>query len=129
MTPLLYLALVIAVLDGDSLRVRVEIWPQLFVEPIIRIHGIDTPEIRGAQCPEEKTLGLKARAALQELVPIGYAVSLMNVRPDKFGGRFLATVRSAAGNVGEILIKKGLAHRYDGSGPRSGWCSMKEKPS
>lgn len=45
-------ARVLEVVDGDSLRVVVQVWLGQHIETLVRIRGIDTPERRRA-CPGE----------------------------------------------------------------------------
>jgi endonuclease YncB( thermonuclease family) len=45
------------------------------------------------------------------------------VEPDKFGGRYLATVQTAEGvDVAGDLLRRGLAASYKGRGPKHNWC-------
>lgn len=108
------------VIDGDSLAVRVDIWPGLEVATIVRLRGIDAPELAG-RCPEERRRAVAAREALAALVGAG-AVSLAAVETDKYGGRVVADVADAVGRpLAAALVGAGLARRYDG-GRREGWC-------
>lgn len=91
----------IAVVDGDTLRVD---------RRLVRLIGLDAPELHGA-C---------AARRLAELVQGG--VTLHPHGRDRYG-RTLALVFDADGrNLATVLISEGLARRYDGRGPRSGWC-------
>ena len=114
-----FLALVLAVTDGDTFRARVEVWPGVEVVTAVRISGIDTPELRG-KCAAERERALAARKALADLLA-GGRVELREVAPDKYAGRVDATVLVAGMPVGEALINNGLARRYAG-GQRQGWC-------
>ena len=113
-------AIVLRVVDGDTLEVRARIWVAQDVTVLVRLDGIDTAELRGA-CAEERAAAVAARAALTELAA-GQVVRLHDVRWDKYGGRVLARVTGASGlDVGEALIARAVARPYRG-GPRSGWC-------
>jgi len=46
-----YYATVVRVIDGDTLEVRVNLWPGLVAEYAVRVRDIDAPELRGADCP------------------------------------------------------------------------------
>ncbi|MEX2649866.1 MAG: thermonuclease family protein [Alphaproteobacteria bacterium] len=112
---------VVRVVDGDTLAVRARIWLDQAVETLVRIEGVDTPELRGS-CAFERALAEQARDALARMVE-GGAVSLVDVRHDKFGGRVRAVVLDAEGrNVADGLIAAGLARAYSG-GRREPWCS------
>lgn len=115
-------AQVLQVVDGDSLRVRARIWLSQDVETVVRLDGIDAPELRG-RCEEEKQRAVAARAFLEEYVAaVEGAVMLRDVSQDKYGGRVVATVVDLDGtDFGKALIEAGLARAYDG-GARGSWC-------
>ncbi|SRR5215204_1195853 len=118
----LWLVFVMSVTDGDTFRGRVQLWHGQTLETAIRIVGIDTPEIRG-KCAREKQLALKAQEALTILLK-GHTVFLSHIKPDKFGGRYLATVQTSEGmNIGQELIKQDFAVSYNGQGAKHNWCS------
>ncbi len=114
-----YEAAVVRVVDGDTIRVRARIWLGTDVELLVRIDGIDTPEIRG-KCPREKELAARARALTESLVA-GGAVRLHDVRYGKYAGRVVARVVVDGADIANLLLAAGLAHPYDG-GARAGWC-------
>lgn len=112
-------ASVVRVIDGDTLSITAEIWLDLAVTSLVRIRGIDTPELRGA-CPEEKALALVAREKLAALA--GGSVRLSHVARDKYGGRVVANVSAANGtDLAAAMIDARLARPYDG-GERADWC-------
>jgi endonuclease YncB( thermonuclease family) len=109
-------ARVVDVVDGDSLRVEAMPWPGWRVSVIVRIWGIDAPEIRGAKCADERRRGEAARGALKDLA--GDYVRLRDVKRGKYAGRVVARLPKVAA----ALIEAGHARRYFG-GKRSGWCA------
>jgi micrococcal nuclease len=118
-----YPATVISVLDGDTVKVKVQIWVGLYQEVKVRVRGIDTPEIHSKNCPSEKQLGLKAKTLVQTLLPEGSTISLSHVGPDKYHGRVVATLRTTSGeDLEQRLRKEGLAVPYDG-GKKKNWCA------
>lgn len=119
--PPLFFALLLAVTDGDTIRVRTAIWQGQTVEVAVRIAGIDTPELHG-KCPREKKMAIEAKAALFRMLPIGTMVELRRVEEEKYAGRVLADIRTMTGvDVAGHLLKIGLAHSYHGKKKR-GWC-------
>lgn len=115
-----YPARVERVIDGDSLAVRVEVWLGLEVATVVRLRGIDAPELAG-RCPDERRRAASAREALAALVA-GGAISLAGVETDKYGGRVVADVADGSGRLlAAALVDAGLARPYDG-GRRGGWC-------
>lgn len=114
---------VLAIIDGDTLSVRAHTWLDQTVETRVRIVGIDTPELRG-DCDGERALAARAQAMLAEIVG-GGTVRLRDISYDKFGGRVLASVETAAGvDARAPLLAAGLARPYDGRGARAGWCGL-----
>ncbi|MDQ0325561.1 endonuclease YncB(thermonuclease family) [Rhodopseudomonas julia] len=118
--PGLYRAVVERVVDGDTLAVRATIWLDQEVRVLVRLRGIDAPELR-ARCLAEKLQALAATDALAALVT-DPAVTLSEVEGDKYGGRVVADVRDAKGrDLGALLLQEGLVRAYAG-GHRDGWC-------
>ena len=114
-----FLALVLAVQDGDTFRARLEVWPGVEVVTAVRVLGVDTPELKG-KCASEKAAALKAKARLGELLAAG-RVELRQVELDKYAGRVDAQVLVDGRPVADVLIAEGLARPYTGAA-RQGWC-------
>ena len=113
-------ARVVAVIDGDSLRVRALIWVGQELETVVRLAGVDAPELRG-RCAGERQAAARARDQLERLVGDG-PVRLRDVRFDKYGGRVLASVETQRGeDVARRMLEDGLVRRYDGAS-RASWC-------
>jgi endonuclease YncB( thermonuclease family) len=112
---------VLAVLDGDTVTVRLHIWIGQDIETHVRISGIDTPEKRG-KCLHERARAEQSRLALAALLADG-KIMLRDIRHEKYAGRVLANASASDGTpVAEYLIGKDLARPYRG-GKRAGWCS------
>lgn len=111
---------VLRVIDGDTFMARVRIWLGQDVIVGVRLVGVDTPELgRGARCPDEAA---KARAAREYLAGfLGDAVTLSQVRGDKYAGRVDAIVTAQGRDVAEALIAGGYGRPYDGR-KRQSWC-------
>ena len=98
-------AAVLNVIDGDTLRVRVHMWPGQKWEGNIRMYGIDTPELRGSACLAEKAQGILARDTLVSLVPP--RVCLVNVRSGKYAGRYVAAVMDGPRDLAHVIMEEG----------------------
>ena len=96
---------VLNVIDGDTLRVRAHMWPGQKWEGNIRLFGIDTPELRGSKCQAEKVQGILSRDTLVSLVPP--RVTLINVKPGKFAGRFVAEVMDGPRDLAHVIMEEG----------------------
>ena len=110
------------VVDGDTVRVSALIWVDQTVDVSVRIDGVDAPEIFRPKCAREKAQGLMARDFVQDFFD-GETVRLLSVRKGKYAGRVVARVERGDGaDLGQALIKAGLAAPYKGKGPRTDWC-------
>jgi endonuclease YncB( thermonuclease family) len=106
--------------DGDTLAVRVAVWLQHDVGVLVRLRGVDAPELRG-DCASEKRRAEQAKLALMRIVAEG-PVRLTAIEGDKYFGRVVADVTTARGrSVAASLIAGGFARAYEG-GSRPSWC-------
>ena len=139
--PKIYEAIVVKVIDGDTLEVKIKLWNDLEKTARVRIRGIDAPELRG-KCRQEKILAKRARDHLRAFLGIQkknakkkenqakvflHKVFLHNVQPGKYH-REIADVFTAQGqNVADELVRVKLARRYV-SGKRASWCPQPKAP-
>lgn len=110
---------VLRVYDGDTITVEIDTLPPELREVGVRLANIDAPELR-ADCPSEKDQAKAAKNALAELLASG-PVEVCVIGWEKYG-RILATVWAGQIDVGEDLVRRGLARPYDGKGERGDWC-------
>jgi endonuclease YncB( thermonuclease family) len=122
-------AAVLDVVDGDTLRVRARIWLGQEVTTLVRLDGVDTPELK-ASCDAERRLAAQARDFVRARIG-GAAVVLTEIRFGKYAGRVVARVASADDkDLAGALIGAGLGQAYAG-GTRRSWCASgsREAPS
>lgn len=91
--------------DGDTFRAT------------FRIENIDTPEIKGA-CDAERKLALRAREFTKAWLA-GGGVTIQQLDIDRYG-RILARVSRGGADLGEDLVRAGLARPWKGR--RENWC-------
>jgi endonuclease YncB( thermonuclease family) len=86
----------------------------------VRMADIDAPEIGGAKCEYEHTLGLRAKNRLAELLNEGpFRLQPIDRDVDRYGRKLRVVVRNGH-SLGDDLIKEGLARRWDGG--KRPWC-------
>ncbi|QCJ00933.1 thermonuclease family protein [Agrobacterium larrymoorei] len=100
------------VVDGDTIWVRSE---------KIRIADIDAPEIFSPRCGEERSIGKVSRDRLLELLNGGSFTLVSGWRDTDRFGRKLRTVTRHGKSLGEMLVREGLARRWNW--PRRDWCA------
>lgn len=113
-------AVLVRVVDGDTIRIEALVWIDLRVEVLVRIRGIDAPELNGT-CPEERAQAEAATAALATAAADG-PFRLLEIDDDKYFGRVVADVETASGvSLAAWMLATGLVRPYDG-GARQPWC-------
>ncbi len=117
-----YLATLVEVKDGDTVRLAIQVWPDQTITTNVRVVGIDTPE-KGwrAKCPKEAELGMAATAYTKEFVSGESQITVHNIKHGKYAGRMLGTVKVSGVDLAQVLLAAGLAREY-GGGKRGSWC-------
>ena len=119
---------VLRVIDGDTIEIEAQIWPQQWVRTNVRVRGIDAPEIRRQDCEAERALGHQATERVRDLLgmrdsPIPPTVTLTDIDLDKFGGRYVATVTlNNSQSLATRLMLEDLALPWDGTGRTPDHC-------
>jgi micrococcal nuclease len=109
------------IVDGDTFKTNLIGLPDSLRKVSVRIKGIDTPEIKG-KCLQEIEKAIEAKSKLKEIISDYSAITVKNVKWDKYGGRILGDVYLSNGNnVASEMISSGLARPYSG-GSRTSWC-------
>ena len=105
----------VSVIDGDTVLVSARPWPQQTVSVMVRIRGIDTPEIH-AKCEKSRQLALAAKDVLTEALSTGNGrLSLSSISGDKYFGRVVADIGFDHGHdAAAVMLAAGLSRPYDG---------------
>ncbi len=115
-------AFVERVIDGDTLVVRARIWLGQELKVMVRISGIDAPELR-ARCDKERQMAISARQFVKRLVG-QRKVTLSHIRQGKYAGRVIAKVTDKTGSSLSVqLLNAKLARPYH-RGRRKSWCTQ-----
>ena len=120
-----YRAEAVRVVDGDTFEARLRIWFNQDVTILVRLDGVDAPELRGL-CEQEKRLARESRDALGAILASGDVV-VRDLHADKYNGRAIARaiVTDRRGgftdDVSELLLAGEYARQYAGGG-RLSWC-------
>lgn len=106
-------ARVVRVIDGDTVV--------LVTGELVRILNIDTAEMPPrARCGREAALARQAKARLRSLLEHGEIELVRRGRDQDRYGRLLRLVRVGGQDVGEVLVREGLAQRWRGN--KAEWC-------
>lgn len=107
-------AKVVRVIDGDTVEVLAYPWPQQSVDVLVRLRGIDAPELHGS-CEVERQLAFAARQRLSDMLAGEAPVILTDISGGKYFGRVVADLELATGeDAASTLILEDLVRPYDG---------------
>lgn len=128
LVPFTYRARVRRVVDGDTIRVAIDLGFGLTNSGedgggvAIRLLGINAREMH-------ELGGKEAKANLEATLPVDTVVMLRTIKVDKFGGRYDAQIELIDGtNLSDLLVIVGYAAAWDGRGvrPVPAWPRMQD---
>lgn len=99
-----YPATVVRVVDGDTVRLNLDLGLHIWRTDNCRIAGINTPELGTAA-------GSAAKAAAESLLPVGAAVVFTSTALDKYG-RPLGRLTRGGADFAEAMLAAGHAVPY-----------------
>lgn len=114
------------VLDGDTVAFTAYPFPEVAIRGIVRMDGIDTPEVRG-KCQEEKKKAAEATAFLRSTIGANKGrvkmtvIGLVGEDGGAFG-RYRAVLSINNDSLSALMIQKGFARENHGE-KRGDWCS------
>lgn len=105
------------VVDGDTLSLSCGGKPAT----LVRLSGIDAPEIEQANCPAERQKGEVAKRKLEALASSGQITGLSF--GERLGdGRRLTRLEIAGQDAGTAMMEAGFARPFDGTS-YTDWCA------
>jgi micrococcal nuclease len=108
-----YNCIIKRIIDGDSIVVDIDLGFSTWLKDVsVRVLGINAPEVRTKDLVE-KAAGMKTKARVEELLPVG-SEAIVNtvITKEKFGrilGDFLIDGKES---LGRVLLAEGLAESY-----------------
>ena len=106
------------VIDGDTVKMRVAIWLDQELLVSVRIANIDAPELFRPSCERERALAREAKQFVEWFLASGEA-ELLDIKRGKYAGRVVARVESNGADLGQALVRAGLAVE----GANGEWCA------
>lgn len=104
-------AQLINVVDGDTVLVDAEPWPNTTIRIFVRLRDIDTPEMK-SKCVSLRKAAKAAKIALSELLD-GQTLTLHNISGGKYYGRIIADIQTEHGtNASQTLLNSGHTIPY-----------------
>lgn len=100
-----YKATIVKVIDGDTVKLRIDLGFRMFWITNCRLAGIDAPELS-----EED--GKRSLTFLSSKLPIGSEVEIESKKLDKYG-RPIIVLNYCGVNMNQTLIEQGYASKFD----------------
>ena len=116
MEPFCYRATVVRVVDGDTIRLDIDLgFDVILKNQSVRLYGVDTPECRTTDL-KDKAAGLLAKNVVKGFIDQGSVVTIKTLLDDKGKfGRILGTIVDERGvNINHYLIDNAYAVEYYG---------------
>lgn len=109
------------VIDGDTFDVSCG---KGVGDVVLRLHGVDTPEITGKQkCDREVLLGFKAKQfAIDWLTKGGNSRLIVYVSGKDRNSRLVGMITLRGRDLGSDLVMRGLAKPWTGRDAKPTWC-------
>ncbi len=112
--------------DGDSITFNIPDTPAIVGKnAVIRLRGVDTPEIDRKNCTEEEEIAENAKQLVYKLLTNARTINLHNIGRGKYF-RILADVEFDGQDLASVLLDKGFAVTYSGGRKSHNWCSKAE---
>ncbi len=113
--------------DGDSITFDIPETPAIVGKNIVvRLRGIDTPELKKKTCASESIIAREAKELVHTLLKNASIINLHRIDRGKYF-RILADVEFDGQDLAEILVKNKLAIRYYGGKKEYDWCRHRQK--
>ena len=109
------------VVDGDTVRVRVQLWIDQELSVSVRVADIDAPELFRPKCDAERRRAREAKDFVSAFLAGGDhapRLTLHDISQGKYAGRVVARIEADGADLGEALTAAGLAVY----GKRGEWC-------
>lgn len=112
--------------DGDTVTVNICNYPEVIGKEIsIRLHNVDTPEIRG-KCGNEKMLAKRIKKVVADILSNAKEIYLTKVKRDKYF-RINADMMVDGVSLSWYIRQFPYVYDYDGSTKQDYWCTETEE--
>lgn len=111
-----YKAEIIRVIDGDTIKLKIDLGFRTFIEANCRIYGVNAPELHSKD-GAEKFKAYEAKEWVEQELIEGDKVTIDSKQLDKYGRPLVVlhyTIGDKIASLGVRLIQKGHAVKMEG---------------
>ena len=107
-----YNAKCIRIIDGDTIKARIDLGFHVWIEATLRLRDVDTPECRTRDLVEKRK-GMAAKGRVAELMEDNnFEFVVISHGTGKYG-RVVCDIKLTEGDMGDILVSGGPGERYE----------------
>jgi len=107
-----YKAIVERVIDGDTIKMSIDLGFRIWIKANCRLYGINTPELNSKE-EEERIKAKQSVSYISELLTVGEKYNIISHELDKYG-RPLVTilVKGLEESINNMMVESGHAIKY-----------------
>lgn len=107
-----YKAIVEKVIDGDTIKMSIDLGFRIWIKANCRLYGINAPELNSKD-EDERNRAKQSVSHLSELVTVGEKYNIISHELDKYG-RPLVTilVKGLEESINNMMVESGHAIKY-----------------
>jgi micrococcal nuclease len=106
-----YTAMVVKVVDGDTLQLMIDLGFRMTYRANCRLNGLNTMELN-SNVGDERLEAIRSKEFLEDNCPTGSFIKIISKKLDKYG-RPLVDIYNGDIHLNELMIKEGYAKPYN----------------
>ena len=107
-----YKAIVEKIVDGDTIKMNIDLGFRTWIKANCRLYGINTPELNSKD-EEERNRAKKALEYLSEILIVGKTYNIVSYELDKYGRPLvMILIHGLEDSVNNLMLDNNHAVRY-----------------
>ena len=107
-----YRAIVEKIVDGDTIKMNIDLGFRTWIKANCRLYGINTPELNSKD-EEERNRAKKALEYLSEILIVGKTYNIVSYELDKYGRPLvMILIHGLEDSVNNLMLDNNHAVRY-----------------
>ena len=108
-----YRAIVEKIVDGDTVKVNIDLGFRTWIKANCRLYGINTPELNSID-EDERDRAKQATTYLSELITAGERYNIISHELDKYGRPLVTILKNGVeDSVNNLMVHSGHAIKYN----------------
>jgi micrococcal nuclease len=108
-----YKTIVEKIVDGDTVKMNIDLGFRTWIKANCRLYGINTPELNSKD-EDERNRAKKAVEYLSEILTVGKTYNIISHELDKYGRPLVTILKNGVeDSINNIMVKSGHAVIYN----------------